>query len=108
MTEDRKEFLLFGSELTFSILEIKTGNIFKHKTTQAHIILWAIRLYILKSLENAPVHSWDHEYKKGKSHLSIIMKIYLIQLPERGSEAMFWELLFSKPVTPIPVNTAKP
>ena len=107
MTEDRKECLLFGSELTFNILEIKTGNIFKHKTTQAHI-LWAIRLYILKSLENAPVHSWDHEYKKGKSHLSIIMKIDLIQLPERGPEAVFWELLFSKPVTSIPINTAKP
>ena len=88
MTEDCKEFLLFRSELTFSTLKIKTGNIFKHKTTQA-CILWAIRLYILKSLENPPVHSWDNENKKGKSHLCIIMKIDLIQLPERGPEAVF-------------------
>lgn len=107
MTEDCKEFLLFGSEITFSTLKIKTGNIFKHKTTQAHI-LWAIRLYILKSLEKPPVHSLDNEIKKGKSHLSIIMKIDLIQLPETGPEAVFQELLFSKPVTPIPINTVKP
>ena len=83
------EFLVFC--LFIILLHIKCfmkSNIFKHKTTQA-CILWAIRLYILKSLENPPVHSWDNENKKGKSHLCIIMKIDLIQLPERGPEAVF-------------------